>query len=115
MRKICISILASSLAACAAPGPQTQLYRPYGDTGPAWTISGEFNPITDDLQVFVNGELAAAGDLWYSTTPGTVSGSYEGHPVRAECAEYQAASGGTLMALCDVFIDDERAAFLSFG
>jgi hypothetical protein len=104
-------VLAASLTACAA-GPQ-QFYRPEGETGPAWPIDGDFNAITYDLRVFVNGEPAAVGNLWYTDTPLMITGSYQGHPVRAECAQYQAPPGSVLMVLCDVFIDGVRTALLT--
>jgi hypothetical protein len=110
MRQLCSLLLAATLAACAT-APQT--YHPYGDTGPAWTIDGDYNAVTYELRVFVNGEPAAVGNLWYTDTPRVVTGSYEGHPVRAECVDYYAPPGGVLMVLCDVFIDDVRAAFLT--
>lgn len=110
MHQLRTLILAATLAACAT-APQT--YHPYGHTGPAWPISGDFNFITHDLRVFVNGEPAAVGNL-YSGTPLLVTGSYQGHAVRAECADYFAPPGGILMVLCDVFVDGIHAAFLTF-
>lgn len=112
MRQLCLLAFTASLAACAI-GSHTPVYRPYGDQGPAWPIGGDYNSITDDLRIFVNGEPAAAGKLWFSDTPRTVTGSYQGHPVRADCAEYKNAMGGTLMVACDVFIDGTRAALLT--
>lgn len=113
MRQLILLVLATSLAACATAPGGASVYRPYGNRGEAWPIAGDYNPVTDELRIFVNGEIAAEGRLWSSNTPRVVTGSYQGHPVQADCVEYKSALGGTLLVACDVYIDDTRAALLT--
>lgn len=113
MRQLILLVLAASLAACTTTPGGTPVYYPYGDQGEAWPIGGDYNSVTDDLRIFVNGELAAEGKLWFSDTPRVVTGSYQGHPVRADCVEYKTALGNTLQVTCDVYIDDTRATLLT--
>lgn len=113
MRPLLLLVLATGLAACATVPGAAQVYYPHGDDGEAWPIDGSYNAVADELRIFVNGEIAAQGQLWSASTPRVVSGSYQGHPVRAECIEYKTAFGGTWLVACDVYVDETRAALLT--
>ena len=102
------------ISACATVSP-TYTYRPANHSGPAWSISGkaEAGALKDTVSVTINGTEVVGGTLHEFKPKDNYTGFYEGHNILAECA---LVDGGGLVYSheCTVFVDNERAALLSF-
>lgn len=85
----------------------TQGYRPANYAGSPWMISGEMNQASNEITITINGTPVATGKLSLWTGDGDVVGSYEGKAVMVSCI----TKYGTR---CTVFIENERAASLTF-
>lgn len=106
--------LVAFLTACATVAP-TQSYRPANYGGPAWSISAkaESGALKDTVTVTINGQAVTSGTLHELRPKDNFTGAFEGHNVLAECGLVN--TGGLMYAHeCTVFIDNERAAHLSF-
>ena len=95
------------LAGCTVAAP-SQGYRPAGSTAPPWQISGELFDFTN-VKIFVNGAKVIDERLSFFAGDGEFQSSYNGKRIMANC--YTDGWGATK---CIVFVENEKAATLSF-
>lgn len=93
------------LAACATTSP-TQQYRTAGSDN-TLKISGEYDNLST-VTIFVNGEQVASGSMGFFGGPFEFSGQYADQVIDSYCSE--SVKGLS----CLVFVDNERAATLTF-
>lgn len=98
------------LAACATQAP-SQAYRPRGETQ-SWDIGGDMNKATRTVTININGQPAVQGKLTWLDLSGDFKGNYRGHAVSTSCHNVEKWLSSYLR--CDVFVDNERAASLTF-
>ena len=105
-----ISLFTLSITACTTVAP-SQGYRPSGSTAAPWQISGELFDFTN-VKIFVNGSKVIDERLSLMSGNGEFNSSYNGKQIMASCA----TSTGLLSSStkCIVFVDNEKAATLSF-
>lgn len=111
MKKSTFLVLFLVCMACATTAPM-ETYRPAGDSGNLWQITGEYNEFTSMLIIKINGEVAINDRLPIFSSAGEVSGSYKAHPVSANCTLVKKMFSKYMQ--CIVFVDNERAATLQF-
>jgi hypothetical protein len=87
-----------SLSACTSY-PNSLSYRPKGSEKPPYVITSEYNELTRDILLFVNGDKIISGKLSFLNGTGEFFGKYEGHNVNLSCR--------TEVAGCMVLIDNE--------
>lgn len=115
IRKIAVALIASSLlvlsvTACSSIEP-SQGYRAPGSTAPPWKIHGELFDFTN-VKIFINGEKVIDERISLLSGKGEFHSSYKGKEIRASCS---ISSGEESSATkCIVFVNDDRAATLSF-
>lgn len=108
MKNVLIASMIVLLAGCSTIAP-SQTYRPANYAGPAWDISGEINDFNDMVVIKINNEVVIIHELSDWTRDGEFSGIYQGKPVTASCM-----TDGTNTPHCFVFINNEKAATLTF-
>jgi hypothetical protein len=103
-----ISVLA--LAACTTTAP-AQGYRTAGSTAAPWQIRGELFDLTN-VKIFVNEAKVIDERVSLLSGDGEFRGGYQGRAITASCS----TSAGLLTTAtrCIVFVDNDRAATLSF-
>ncbi len=84
MQKYIILFIVVFLSACTTIAP-SQTYRPRGHDD-AWSITGqrEEGPLTDNIQVMINGELVIDGQTDLAGN-GSLVGQYQGKSIEAIC------------------------------
>ncbi len=110
MKRYAILAVTLTLAACATQSP-SQNYRVRGETQ-AWEVSGEMHKATRKLIVRINGQEALTGTLTWLSLEGDFRGQYRGHPVATSCHNVEKWVSSYIR--CDVLIDNEHAATLTF-
>lgn len=95
------------LAACTTVAP-TQNYRSSGSTAAPWQIRGELFDITN-VKIFVNDTMVIDERLSLLSGEGEFRSRYQGKAINASCNTNLFGS-----SKCIVFVDNERAATLSF-
>ena len=106
-RKLAFLLAVAVIAGCTTAAP-SQGYRPPGSTASPWQISGELFDFTN-VKIFVNGVKVIDERLSLLSGDGEFHSSYRGKQISANC--YTDGWGGTK---CLVFVDNEKAATLSF-
>lgn len=102
--------LIAALAACTTVAP-TQGYRSSGSTAAPWQIRGELFDFTN-VKIFVNDTKVIDERVSLLSGEGEFRSRYDGKAVTASCST---SSGLFVVATkCIVFIENERAATLSF-
>ncbi len=109
MKNVLIASLIVLLAGCTTIAP-SQTYRPANYSGTAWDISGELYDFNDMVAIKINNEVVILHELSDWTRDGEFSGIYQGKPVTASCM-----TDGTNTPHCFVFINNEKAATLTFN
>jgi len=105
-----ISLLSVLTTGCSTVAP-SQGYRPAGSTAAPWQISGELFDFTN-VKIFINGSKVIDERVSLMSGEGEFHTSFNGKQVMASCS----TSAG-LMATstkCIVFVENEKAATLSF-
>lgn len=105
-----ISLFTLSIAACSTVAP-SQGYRPSGSTAAPWQISGELFDITN-VKIFVNGSKVIDERLSLMSGDGEFNSSYSGKHIMASCSTSTGLMSSSTK--CIVFVDNEKAATLSF-
>lgn len=100
-------VLVTSLVGCTTVAP-SQNYRSAGSTAAPWQIRGELFDITN-VKIFINESKVIDERLSLLSGEGEFRSSYQNKTVTASCTTNVFAS-----TRCMVFIDNERAATLSF-
>ena len=102
--------LCAFMTACTTVAP-SQGYRPPGSTAIPWQISGELFDLTN-VKIFINGTKVIDERLSLMSGEGEFQSRYEGKAISAACN----TSIGLIsnVTRCMVFVDNERAATLSF-
>ena len=103
-------VIIISLAACTITAP-SQGYLPSGSTAAPWEISGELFDFTN-VKIYVNGSKVIDERISLFSGNGEFRGKYDTKNISASCA----VSSGLFPAAtrCVVFVENERAATLSF-
>ena len=101
------------LTACTQTAP-TQLRRPFQDPVSPWKISGSFDMSTGDVVIFLDGHSAAKGSFGPLSTRTEFRGRYEKREIAGDCWITQVRHTSAYTIDCLVFIDNERAAHMSF-
>ena len=100
-------LVAIVITGCTTTAP-SQGYLAPGSTASPWQISGELFDFTN-VKIFVNGSIVIDERLSLLSGDGEFHSSYRGKQISANC--YTDGWGGTK---CLVFVDNEKAATLSF-
>lgn len=100
-------LFVTALTGCTTVAP-SQGYRPAGSTAAPWQISGELFDFTN-VRIFVNGAKVIDERLSLLSGDGEFHSSYRGKPVSTNCY-----TDGWGAIKCLVFVDNEKAATLSF-
>lgn len=110
MKKYLSLGLLFALVACTTVAP-SQGYRPAGSMAAPWQIRGELFDITN-VKIFVNDTKVIDERVSFISGDGEFRGRYEGKAITASCN----TSTGlvTISTRCIVFVENERAATLSF-
>ncbi|HEY5582610.1 MAG TPA: hypothetical protein VIK56_15880 [Rhodoferax sp.] len=105
-----IALLAFSISSCSTVAP-SQGYRSAGSTAAPWQISGELFDFTN-VKIFINGAKIIDERVSLLSGDGDFQGAYNGKQIMASCS----TSSGLLTTAtkCIVFVENERAATLSF-
>lgn len=105
-----VGLVFTSLVACTSVAP-SQGYRPAGSTEAPWQISGELFDFTN-VKIFINGVKIIDERVSLMTGDGEFGASYRGKRVMANCG----TSAGLITSAtrCIVFVENEKAATLSF-
>ncbi|ABD68719.1 hypothetical protein Rfer_0975 [Rhodoferax ferrireducens T118] len=103
-------LLALSISSCSTVAP-SQGYRSAGSTAAPWQISGELFDFTN-VKISINGSREIDGRVSLLSGEGALHSIYGGKQVMASCS----TSSGLMTAAtkCIVFVENERAATLSF-
>lgn len=113
MKKFLCILTMFFLIGCAAGAP-SQVYRPPNYTGPAWEITGTYNKLIGQVVIKINGELAIDQRLPLLANAGELRGKYKDHNVVANLSEVKTGFFSQPYTQCIIFIDNDRAATLSF-
>lgn len=110
MKKYAFLAVMAALAGCTTVAP-SQGYRPAGSMAAPWQIRGELFDITN-VKIFVNDSKVIDDRVSFISGDGEFRGRYEGKTISASCN----TSTGlvTVSTRCIVFVENERAATLSF-
>lgn len=111
MKTVFSALILVLLAGCATTAP-SQFYRPANYAGAAWAVSGQYNDVSQSVQVTINGKPVASGNLSFWQGSGEFSGEYEGKTVQTSCLT--SIGLWAPVVSCQVFVSGERAANLSF-
>ena len=111
MQRILIVLAVSlALAAWTTTAP-TQGYRPPGSTAPPWQIYGELFDFTN-VKIYIDGVKVVDERLSLLSGDGEFRGRYGGKAISASCSTTSGLLSSSVR--CIVFVDNERAATLSF-
>jgi hypothetical protein len=99
------------LVGCMSTVPSDS-YRPRGSTENAWAISGQFNELTGNLIVTIDGRQVINGNVSVWDGSGELYGRYQGRRVSVSCNYVTKVF--TAYEQCMVFVDGERAASFQF-
>lgn len=91
-------------------------YRPANYDGPPWTILAEKKTgfFRDTVILTINGEEVGSAKYGGVNSGFTIDGTFDGRYVLAECKKDGQKSIVETAYKCDVFVESERAAQLSF-
>lgn len=114
MKRIFILTVAL-LIGCTTTVSSTQSYRPANYPGAAWSIGAraESGTLSVEITVTINGQAIANGTLSDLKPSDNFTGMFEGRNILAECSLVNTGQF-TYGHECIVFVDNERAAQLSF-
>ena len=103
-------VLVALLSACTTVAP-TQGYRSAGSTAAPWQIRGELFDITN-VKIFINDTKVIDERVSLMSGDGEFRARYDGKNISASCS----TSAGLMIAStkCMVFVENEKAATLSF-
>ena len=105
-----ISLLALSATACTTVAP-SQGYRSAGSTAAPWQISGELFDFTN-VKIFINGAKVIDERLSLLSGDGDFHATYSGKQILASCTTNTGFVATSTK--CYVFVENEKAATLSF-
>jgi hypothetical protein len=103
-------LLAAATCACTTTAP-SQGYRPAGSMAAPWQIRGELFDLTN-VKIFVDDAKVIDERLSLVSGDGEFRGSYGGKAVTVSCTTGMGLV--TSAVRCIVFVNNERAATLSF-
>lgn len=103
--------LLALLSGCAAVAP-SQSYRPANYAGAPLSISGSYNDFSGEVLVEINGKPSAQGSISVLSGDGEFFGNFEGRKVAVSC--FKSVGLFKRRTTCQVFVDGDRAAALSF-
>ncbi len=105
-----LSVLSVLVTGCSTVAP-SQGYRSAGSTTAPWQISGELFDFTN-VKIFIDGTKVIDQRVSLLNGGGEFQSTYRGKQIMASCS----TSAGLLAAStkCIVFVENERAATLSF-
>lgn len=105
-----ISLLMLSVTGCTTVAP-SQGFRSSGSTAAPWQIRGELFDFTN-VKIFIDGSKVIDGRLSLMSGDGEFNSSYKGKQIMASCS----TSAGLVSSStkCIVFVENEKAATLSF-
>ena len=106
-RAFALLLVTLALVGCTVTAP-SQGYRPSGSTASPWQISGELFDFTN-VKIFINGAKIIDERLSLFSGDGEFQSSYNGKRIMANCY-----TDGWGAMKCIVFVDNEKAATLSF-
>lgn len=110
LKLIFILPFAAAIAACTTVAPP-QGYRAAGSTAAPWQIRGELFDITN-VKIFVNDTKVIDERVSLLSGDGEFRSRYDGKAITASC---NTSAGLFVVATkCIVFVENERAATLSF-
>lgn len=103
-------VLAVAVVSGCASISSSQLYRPANYSGPAWQIqvNHENKPVTDDVELVINGESIASVTLSLMNRFQRVQGQHAGKPVDFACRYH--TDVGTTKPQCQVHVEGKLAA-----
>jgi hypothetical protein len=100
-----------ALAGCATTIPPSQTFKA-DDQQKAVRIGGEYNSFTTAVKITINGQTVIEDSMGFWRQYKEFSGEYQGKSVLAGCDWRQSFFDSFVK--CNVFIDDVRAAELTF-
>ena len=98
------------IVGCASAPSQS--YRPANYSGNPWSITGDFNNLSQKVIVKINNQTVIEDKLTFFGGSGEFQGIYEGKPVTASCSTNTSFFGSKVN--CMIFVSGDRAATLSF-
>ena len=107
---ITIFLISVLTTGCSTVAP-SQGYRPAGSTAAPWQISGELFDFTN-VKIFINGSKVIDERVSLMSGDGEFHATYNGKQVMASCST--SAGLMTTSTKCIVFVENEKAATLSF-
>jgi len=107
MKKIIYVLSVFILTACTTASPK-QFYRPAGEADQL-EISGQFNQLSYEHSVLINGDTVITGNLPYNGADASFSGQVDGRTISSDCHWKSKSS-----LECLVKINNEMAATLTF-
>lgn len=110
LRIFAISLLVLIITACTSVAP-SQGYRSAGSTAAPWQISGELFDFTN-VKIFINGSKVIDERLSLLSGDGDFHASYNGRQILASCTTSTGLVANSIK--CFVFVENEKAATLSF-
>ena len=105
-----ISLLSVLTTGCSTVAP-SQGYRPAGSTAAPWQISGELFDFTN-VKIFIDGSKVIDQRVSLMSGEGEFHASFKGKQIMASCST--SAGLMTTSTKCIVFVENEKAATLSF-
>jgi hypothetical protein len=105
MKKLIIPAFLA-LAGCATTAPN-QYYRAAGEQNQI-ILGGHYDNIIGTITITANGNDIANGSIGFFGEPAEISGTFENRTISANCNQNRSGIS------CLVFVDNERAATLSF-
>lgn len=114
-KRLTISILSASFFAflvisCTTVAP-SQGYRSAGSSAAPWQISGELFDFTN-VKIFINGAIVIDERVSLLSGDGEFHSSFNGKQIMASCSTSSGLISSSVK--CFVFVENERAATLSF-
>lgn len=110
MKKLALLPLLLLLAGCwLSTSPDISVYRPDGDDGEQWRITG-------DMKMHDSGEQFAISINEERVIGFTdEKGSYQGKTVKQDCKRVHNLLGDVIQHTCDIYVDNEKATRLHFN
>ena len=105
-----ISAFSILIAGCSTVAP-SQGYRSLGSTAAPWQISGELFDFTN-VKIFIDGTKVIDGRVSLLSGSGEFQSTYNGKQIMANCSTSTGLMASSTK--CIVFVENEKAATLSF-
>ncbi len=109
-RAIALSVVLAIAGCAAAP---SQNYRPANYSGAPWTITGDFNRLSQHVTIKINDKTVVDDKLGFFMGKGEFQGAYEGRKVSVSCASETSLFSNNNIN-CMVHVNGEHAATLTF-